>query len=297
MRQAWVSFGVQDTSWEVQEAIGRRQKQEATFAFFELCRAKGFTSINLDLVYGLPRQTPERFAGTLRDALAMRPERLAVFGYAHVPWVRPHQGAIDPATLPGAEERLELLLLAHRELTAAGYRHMGLDHFALPDDDLARAQDEGRLSRSFMGYSARPAGALIGLGVSAIGDLGDTYVQNEKKLAHYFSRIGEGKLPVERGFACSKDDLARRHVIGELLCNLRASGDEFLSRFQVPFWTYFAPERQALLELEGDGLIHLAPQGLAVTEEGGWFLRSIAMAFDRYLRLEPAGAAAYSRVI
>lgn len=294
-----LSIGVQDTSDEVQEAIGRFQSRDTTLRFFELCRTQGFNNINVDLVYGLPHQTKERFRGTLLDVLSLRPERIAVFGYAHVPWVRSNQKKIDPATLPGAKERIELYLLAHEEIAAAGYRHVGMDHFALPGNDLSLAQEAGRLGRNFMGYTAQKDLGILGFGVSAIGGLSSGYFQSEKKLSRYFDRLDKGQLPIERGFLCDQDDLARRFVIHEILCRLRVDYKGFLDRFQVPFSIYFAPEFPALLDLECDGLMVLLPGRLEVTSVGRLFLRNIAMVFDRYLRQGQgqAQAARYSRTV
>lgn len=292
-----LSMGVQDTSAEVQAAIGRFQGRDLTLGFFDLARSMGFEGINVDLVYGLPLQTPERFQGTLADVVAMRPERVAVFGYAHVPWVQRHQEAIDAAVLPGAMERVELFLSAHRALTVAGYEHIGLDHFALPGDALAVARAEGRLGRGFMGYVPRRDERVIGLGASAIGDLGRGYFQDEKKLSRYFERVDAGDLPTERGFLLGPDDIARRFVIQEVLCGLRVDHGDFARRFGIPFGEYFDAEMSTMEELARDGLIDLLPGKLVVTAAGRLFLRSIAMTFDIHLRREPSSAAVHSRTV
>lgn len=292
-----ISMGVQDTSPEVQEAIGRHQTREQSVEFFRLCRRKGFASINVDLVYGLPLQTADRFARTLRDILDLHPERFAVFGYAHVPWVKANQRGISAGDLPGAEDRLELYLMAHRELTAAGYRHIGMDHFALPDDDLSRAQEEGRLGRSFMGYIPERDRKVIGIGVSSIGDLGAGYFQNEKKLSTYYGRLARGELPVERGFLCGRDDVVRRFVVHEILCNLKLDFAEFRERFGERFEEYFAGELEDVRDLAGDGLIDVDGGGIRVTPLGKFLLRNIAMPFDLYLRERPPAQATYSRTV
>jgi len=292
-----ISLGIQDTSAEVQAAIGRFQSRETSVGFFGLCRKAGFQSINVDLVYGLPLQTPERFRGTLKDVISLHPERLAIFGYAHVPWIRPQQKRIDPKALPGAEARLELCLMAHDELTAAGYHHIGMDHFALPEDELTHAQREGRLGRNFMGYTPRRDSKIIGIGVSSIGDLGDGYFQNAKKLSAYFDALGRGEFPLERGFVSSQDDIVRRHVIQEILCNLKLRYEAFARRFRTPFQEYFAREMDDLKDLERDGLIRLEAEGIDVTPVGTFLLRNIAMPFDRYLREAPPARATYSRTV
>ncbi len=295
-----VSLGVQDTSPEVQEAIGRHQSRDETVRTFERCRDLGFRGVNIDLVYGLPRQTPERFERTLEDIVSMRPDRLAVYGYAHVPWMRPNQRAIDATSLPEADERLRLHLLAHARLTAAGYRHIGMDHFALETDELSVSQREGRLGRSFMGYTPFRGTRVLGIGVSSIGDLGSGYFQNEKKLAPYSRRLARGELPIERGCVCEPDDVVRRHVIHEVLCNLRVTADDVEERFGIRFDEHFAVELDGIPDLERDGLVEIERDDgrfhLRVTERGRLFLRNIAMVFDRALRSPPTGAR-YSRTV
>jgi len=292
-----VSMGIQDTAEDVQEAIGRFQGRDESIRFFGLCRKKGFESVNVDLVYGLPRQRPEGFRATLRDMLALRPDRFAIFGYAHVPWVRPNQEKINPAELPKAEARLELYMLAHAELTGSGYRHIGMDHFALPDDDLSRAQEEGRLGRNFMGYTPRRYIKILGIGVSSIGDLTSGYFQNEKKLSTYYASLDRGEFPIERGFLVSPDDLVRRYVIHEILCNLKVSYADFEERFHLLFSEYFAVEMGDIADLERDGLVETSSEWIRVTPAGTLLLRNIAMPFDRYLRERPPAQATYSRTV
>ncbi|MGQ9591808.1 MAG: oxygen-independent coproporphyrinogen III oxidase [Planctomycetota bacterium] len=292
-----ISIGIQDTSPEVQEAIGRFQGRELSLGFVALCREKGFRSLNVDLVYGLPRQSPERFRRTLEDVLSVRPERFAVFGYAHVPWAKPHQKRIDARELPGPAARLELYTLAHEVLTGAGYRHIGMDHFALPEDELSRAQDEGRLGRNFMGYTPRRDARCLGFGVSSIGELFSGYFQNEKKLSRYYERVERGDLPIERGFLTGEDDRLRRFVIREILCNLRVDIPEVEAGFAVRFQERFAREAAELAELEADGLVEVSEESIRVTELGRLFLRNVAMVFDRYLRESPPAPATYSRTI
>jgi oxygen-independent coproporphyrinogen-3 oxidase len=292
-----LSVGVQDTSAEVQAAIGRFQGRDLTLRFLDLARSMGFEKINVDLVYGLPLQTLERFRTTLADVVSARPERIAVFGYAHVPGVRPNQEAIDPAALPGAMERVRLFLEAERTLTAAGYRHIGLDHFALPGDALAVASAGGRLGRSFMGYVPRRDEKVIGFGTSAIGDLGQGYFQNEKRLSRYLERVDAGDLPIERGLLLEPDDIARRSVIQDVLCRLRVDHGEFARRSGRAFGEYFDAERASLEDLARDGLVDLLPGGVHVTATGRLFLRTIAMTFDVHARRGPCGAAVHSRTV
>ena len=292
-----VSLGVQDTSDEVQAAIGRHQTREQTADCLTLCRRMGIEGINVDLVYGLPLQTEERFERTLEDVLAFRPDRLAVFAYAHVPWVRPHQKAIDPETLPGVEERCDLFLLAHEKLTASGYIHVGLDHYALPGDELLKAQETGALARNFMGYTSSKRSRVLGFGVSSIGDLHSGYFQNEKKLSRYLTRLERQELPVERGWLSTSDDRMRRFAIQETLCNLKVDHRHFERQFGVPFLEYFEEEGDTLRMLEADGLVELAPQELRVREVGRLFLRNIAMVFDSYLGKTAGEGPVYSRTV
>jgi oxygen-independent coproporphyrinogen-3 oxidase len=227
----------------------------------------------------------------------LHPQRFAIFGYAHVPWIKPHQKRIDPEDLPDAQARLDLYLLAHDELTRAGYRHIGMDHFALPDDELSKAQEKGCLGRNFMGYTPGRSSRIIGVGVSSIGDLGTGYFQNDKKLANYYRSLDSGEFPVEKGFLMSPDDLLRRYVVHEILCNLRLDFGTLEKRFGVRFDEYFAVEKSDLLDLAKDGLIDLHSDGLRVTPVGVLFLRNIAMPFDRYLREKPPARATYSRTV
>ena len=291
-----VSLGVQDTSDEVQRAIGRLQSRDETVRFYELCRERGFESINIDLVYGLPHQTRQRFERTLTDVFDLRPERLSIFGYAHVPSMRPNQRAIDAASLPGPEERLDLWALAHETATARGYEHIGLDHFAFPQDDLVRARKEGRLSRSFMGYTPHGDLKVVGLGVSSVSDLGRGYFQNLKKLSEYFERLERGELPVERGWLLSEDDVRRRHVIHEILCALRVDAEAFKARFGASFEASFPSELERLADFQRDGHVRISSQGLEVEPQGRVLLRNIASVFDAYLQ-RGEQAPIYSRAV
>jgi len=288
-----LSAGVQDFAPEVQAAIGRVQSEEETRALVERARAAGFRSINLDLIHGLPRQSAAGFARTLEQVLALRPDRVAVYSFAYVPWLKGHMRRIDPGTLPSPGLKLELLALAWEAFTGAGYRAIGMDHFALPDDDMARAAESGTLSRNFMGYTVQSASDLVGLGISAIGDVAGAYVQNVKKLSDYAQALAAGRFPVERGYALDADDQVRRFVIGEIMCNARLDFAEVERRFGGVFERDFAAELGALAAPGGamaDGLLERTADGIALTPRGRPFVRIVAMAFDRHLGAVNAGA-------
>jgi len=281
-----LSFGVQDFSETVQHAIRRHQSEAETRALYWFAREAGFASINVDLVYGLPRQTVPAFQRTLHTIVDMGPDRVAVYSYAHVPWLRPNQKAIDPLDLPDADTKRALLGTAIDTFTAAGYDPIGMDHFALPGDDLAVAARERRLHRNFMGYTTRPAADSVAVGVSAIGDVRGAFAQNHKTLARYYQALDAGRFPVERGYALTGDDLVRRHVIAELMCNFHLDLADLRARFGVTPSEYFATELDALSAPDGpvaDGLLDIGADALTVTPRGRLFVRNICMAFDRYL--------------
>lgn len=287
-----ISAGVQDFAPEVQAAIGRRQSVAQTRALVDRARAAGFRSVNLDLIYGLPRQSAGGFACTLESMLELRPERVAVYSFAYVPWLKGHMRRIDPASLPDPGQKLELLAQAYDAFTSAGYRAIGMDHFALPGDELARAADAGTLSRNFMGYTVQSARDLVGVGISAIGEVEDAFVQNVKKLTDYATAVAAGRLPVERGYALDEDDRVRRVIIREIMCNARLDFAAIEDRFGGDFERDYAAELAALGRPGGpiaDGLLERAPGGLRVTERGRPFVRVVAMAFDRHLRTATSG--------
>jgi len=276
-----LSAGVQDFAADVQEAIGRHQTYAQAAALAAKARELGFRSLNLDLVYGLPRQTLESFGETLRTVTELRPDRLAIYSYAHVPWLKGHQRKIDTGELPQAETKAELLATAVRTLSAAGYVPIGMDHFALPDDELARAAREGGLWRNFMGYTVRRGNDLIGFGLSAIGDLDGTFFQNHRKLHAYERAAEEGGLTTERGYAPTPDDRLRRHVITELMCNFRLDLADVERRFGIRFDETFRRELEELRPLEEDGLVRV--EGGAITVMEPLFVRNVCMVFDAYL--------------
>ena len=295
-----LSMGVQDFDPGVQDLINRYQTVEKTRDLCEFGRAAGFASINFDLISGLPQQTPESFRRTIETVIEMRPERIACYSYAFVPWIKPHQKAITREMLPPAELKIELFLLAREMLLAAGYEAIGMDHFAVPEDELARAAHDGRLHRNFMGYTTKLAPDMVGLGISSIGDISDAYAQNEKKLSRYYSSLSEGLLPIERGCELSPDDVIRRELITSLMCNLRISAGALEQRHGIEFASYFESE---LVELQApggpvdNGFASLTEDGVDVTELGRLFIRNVAMVFDPYLRAKASDKPVFSRTV
>lgn len=294
-----LSMGVQDFTPEVQAAVNRVQPVGMTRRLMDHARALGFSSINVDLIYGLPLQTRASFAETVDEVIAMRPDRVAVYSFALVPWIRAHQKALPMAHLPGPDLKIELFAEAMTRFLSAGYRQIGMDHFALPEDDLARASADGRLHRNFMGYTTRPAPDMIAVGVSAIGDVGGAFAQNVKPLAAYYTALDEGRFPVERGYMLDDDDRVRRFVIAELMCNFRVRNADLAERFGVGLQRYFAREIEELADgPAADGFVRVTPDGIEVTDSGRLFVRNVAMHFDRYLRQKAADATpAFSRTI
>jgi oxygen-independent coproporphyrinogen-3 oxidase len=281
-----LSLGVQDFAIEVQEAVHRIQSAELTHALVNRARAVGFGSVNLDLIFGLPYQTLEGFRRTLDQVLRIRPDRLAVYSFAFVPWIKGHMKRIPLEVLPSASAKLDLLALAIETLTAAGYRQIGMDHFALPEDDLAGAAEQGTLCRNFMGYAVRAAPDLVGLGASAIGEVAGAFAQNTKKLSEYAAAVETGHLPIERGYVLSADDLRRKAVITQLMCAFQVDLPAFADRFGIRFTDYFANEVAALRSEDGpiaEGLVELSDTALRLTRRGRPFVRTICMTFDRYL--------------
>jgi oxygen-independent coproporphyrinogen-3 oxidase len=294
-----LSMGVQDFTSEVQQAIGREQSESLTRDLYEYAREIGFGGINMDLVYGLPLQTLDTFRRTLDAVAAMRPDRLAVYSYAHVPWLRPHQARIDVATLPDSTLKAGLIGSAVEALCGAGYEVIGMDHFALPGDDLAVAARQRRLHRNFMGYTSRRSADMLGVGVSAISDLRGALAQNVKKLPPYYAALDAGRFPIERGCTLTNDDLIRRHVISELMCNFHLDRQDAAARFGIDFDLYFAPELEALTAPNGpaaDGLLKVTTAALDIPSHGRLFVRNICMYFDRYLAAH-SGQPVFSRTI
>lgn len=279
-----LSFGVQDFDPRVQRAVHRVQPFESVRALVASAREVGFEAINLDLIYGLPLQTLASMTQTLERVLAIRPERIALYGYAHLPERFKPQRRIHAAELPSAGEKVAMLSLALNTLQTAGYEYIGMDHFALPDDALAVARRQGRLHRNFQGYSTQPECDTIGLGVSAIGRVGSVYTQNAKTLSEYTDALEADHLPVVRGFQLSRDDVLRRAVIMALMCQGEVCFESMELAHLVRFESYFASELEALRPLQRDGLVEVVDRSIRVTTTGWFFVRAIAMVFDAYLR-------------
>ena len=291
-----LSFGVQDFDADVQKAVHRVQPAEQVFVLVEAARQLGFESINTDLIYGLPRQTPVSFARTLEQVVALRPDRIALYAYAHLPERFKPQRRILKAELPPAADKLSMLSQALDALMGAGYVYVGMDHFALPNDALAVAKRQGRLHRNFQGYSTQPDCDLIGLGVSAIGRIGPTYSQNAKTREDYCDKLDQGQLPVVRGLALNRDDLVRRAVIMALMCQGEVQFESIELAYLVDFKAMFAAELQALQPLVDAGLVIVDQGSIQVTASGWFFVRAVAMVFDRYLQADQ-NRARFSRVI
>jgi len=279
-----ISFGVQDFNPHVQQAVHRLQPYEMVEALLESARALGYRSTNADLIYGLPRQTPKSFATTIAQIGALRPDRIALYAYAHLPTRFKPQRRIAAQHLPDAGARTAMLREAIVAFRTQGYDYIGMDHFALASDSLAVAHRQGRLHRNFQGYSAQPDCDLLGLGVSSIGRVGTTYYQNAKPLPEYYDAIRQGELPVVRGYSLTKDDLLRRAVIMALMCQGWVECESVELAHLVVFSDYFATELRELKTFEEAGLVHLEPQGIRVTASGWYLVRAIAMVFDRHLR-------------
>ncbi len=291
-----LSFGVQDFDAEVQKAVHRIQPAEQVFALVETARRLKFDSVNVDLIYGLPKQTPESFARTLAQVAELKPDRIALYAYAHLPERFKPQRRISAPDLPAAPAKIAMLSSAISTFLSAGYVYVGMDHFALPTDALAVAKRQGRLHRNFQGYSTQPDCDLIGLGVSAIGRVGATYSQNAKTLNEYYDYLNQGRFPVVRGLALSRDDLVRRAVIMALMCQGRLQYESIELAHMIDFKNYFATELEALKELESTGMVELEDSGIQVTSMGWFFVRAVAMLFDRYLQID-RNRARFSKII
>jgi oxygen-independent coproporphyrinogen-3 oxidase len=282
-----LSMGVQDFAPEVQQAVNRIQSVEETRRLVDHARTMGFRSINIDLIYGLPHQTLAGFERTLADVLAMRPERVAVYSFAFVPWMKAHMKHLADEALPGPDLKLALLAAAQHAFRGGGYAQIGMDHFALPDDELARALATRTLHRNFMGYTVQTARDMVALGVSGIGDVQGAFVQNTKKLPDYYAALDAGRFPIERGYELDDDDRLRRDVITSLMCNNFVDIRDVEARFGIRFERYFADALAALRGPESperDGLVTLTPDAITVAPLGRTFVRNICMPFDRYLQ-------------
>jgi oxygen-independent coproporphyrinogen-3 oxidase len=278
------SLGVQDTNAAVQLAIHRIQPQAMNEQAFTWLRAHGFDSINVDLIYGLPLQTPTSFTRTIADVLTLNPDRLSIFSYAHVPWIKPAQKILeDRNELPGAEQKLAMFAVAHTKLTEAGFIDIGLDHFARPTDALALAQEAGTLHRNFQGYSTQADASLYAFGISSISSTANTYRQNFKTLDQWRAALDAGDLPVERGLRLTSDDERRRTIIMRIMCDRRIDFGELSRKLRVDFETTYAEELASLHDLESDGIVCRTERGFEVTRLGVPLLRVVAMRFDPFL--------------
>ena len=291
-----LSFGVQDFDPTVQKAVHRVQPAEQVFALVAAARRIGFESVNVDLIYGLPKQTPESFDRTLAQVTELRPDRIALYAYAHLPERFKPQRRIIAIDLPGAGHKVSMLARALASFDEAGYVYVGMDHFALPEDALAVAKRQGRLHRNFQGYSTQPDCDLIGLGVSAIGKVGATYSQNAKTLEDYEDLLDQGQLPIVRGLGVSRDDLLRRAVIMALMCQGEVLFESIESAHLIDFRSYFGAELERLEIMQDDGLVELSDTAIRVTQMGWFFVRGVAMVFDKYLQAD-RNRARFSKII
>jgi oxygen-independent coproporphyrinogen-3 oxidase len=291
-----LSFGVQDFDPHVQVAVHRVQPQFQVEALMKSARQTGFESINLDLIYGLPLQTPESFERTLKGVVSLRPDRIAVYAYAHLPARFKPQRRINAHELPRPQDKVHMLAMAIELLTQAGYVYIGMDHFALPNDPLAVAKAQGRLHRNFQGYSTQPDCDLVALGVSAIGRIGPTYHQNAKSLDEYYDLLDQGRLPVVRGLALSQEDILRRAVIMAIMCQGQLDFEAIESAFMTDFRKTFSHALSRLEPLIQEGLVEVDEYGLSVTTSGWMLIRAIAMAFDQHLQSD-LDRARFSKIV
>ncbi|ABA23991.1 coproporphyrinogen III oxidase, anaerobic [Trichormus variabilis ATCC 29413] len=283
-----ISFGIQDFNFQVQQAVNRIQPEEMLFQVMDWMRDAGFASVNVDLIYGLPYQTLETFKSTVDKTIQLNPDRIAVFNFAYVPWLKPVQHLIPPAALPSSPEKLDILQMTIEKLTSHGYVFIGMDHFAKPNDELAIAQQNGKLHRNFQGYTTKPESDLLGFGMSSISMLHDVYVQNHKRLKNYYQGIDSETLPIEKGVKLNQDDIIRRTIIMELMCQFQLSPENIQEKYDLSFDSdfseYFFPEKLPLQLLAADGLIRLFPDHIEVTPAGRLLIRNIAAVFDAYLQ-------------
>jgi oxygen-independent coproporphyrinogen-3 oxidase len=283
-----ISFGIQDFNPEVQAAVNRIQPEKMLFEVMDWIHSAGFESVNVDLIYGLPHQTLETFRETLRKTAQLDPDRIAVFNFAYIPWLKPVQKKMPESALPAAAEKLKIMEATIADLTAQGYAFIGMDHFAKPDDELAIAQQKGELHRNFQGYTTLPESDLLGFGITSISMLQDVYAQNSKTLKDFYNALDLDQLPIEKGVKLSQDDLIRRTVIKELMCQFKLSAQDLENKyhlgFDCDFNDYFAHELAALDSLEADGLLCRLGDGIEVTPRGRILIRNIASVFDAYLQ-------------
>lgn len=291
-----ISIGVQDFNPVVQKAVNRNQSETVTRQAIDWSRELGFSSINVDLIYGLPLQTVQSFRETLDKVIDISPDRIAIYNFAYVPWIKKHQKLLHPEDLPSSETKVDILVTTIEKLTDAGYVYIGMDHFARPDDELTIAQRTKTLHRNFQGYSTKAGCDLYGLGLSSIGHFGSTYAQNAKTLTDYYAAIERGDFATSVGYRMTTDDRIRKFVIMKLMCDLSLQKKEVEEGFSLKFDDYFEASLQQLQPLAQDGLVHVGQDEITVTELGRLFLRNIAMCFDAYLG-ERQGKVLYSRTV
>ncbi|MBN2241881.1 MAG: oxygen-independent coproporphyrinogen III oxidase [Acidobacteria bacterium] len=290
-----VSMGIQDFDPVVQKTVRRFQSYEQTRDIFELCRSLKYESINVDLIYGLPHQTPESFSDSIDRIIGLDPDRIAMFSYAHVPWMKKQQGALSKY-IPLGMDKYQIFRRGIERFTRAGYQYIGMDHFARPDDELCRAQSDRTLHRNFQGYTTKAGADLVGLGVSSISEIGRVYAQNRRDLGGYYAAVDSGALATMRGMRLEDDDILRRAVISRLLCHCVLRKAEIEAEFGIRFDDYFADELARLETLRADGLVALDPGNIAVTSLGRIFIRNVGMVFDRYLR-KPQSKPVFSKTL
>jgi oxygen-independent coproporphyrinogen-3 oxidase len=291
------SMGIQDFDEKVQKTVNRIQPEGITRNAVGWARELGFSSINLDLMYGLPYQNLKTYSETIDTVLTMQPDRLAVFNYAHLPNMIKHQNLIKEAWLPSGDQKLELLKLSIEKLNDAGYIYIGMDHFAKPEDELTVAMENGTLYRNFQGYSTHAGINLFAIGITSIGMLSDIYVQNFKKLDDYYKALDSGKLPIMRGVTLNEDDQLRREVITELMCNFRLSKEKFDQKYEISFDAYFEEALENLKSLQEDHLVVLEKEQIKVTDIGRLLIRNIVMYFDYYLMQKQGDKPQFSRTV
>lgn len=291
-----ISMGVQDFNEKVQKAVNRIQPEEMTRQVVSWVRELKYESVNLDLMYGLPFQTLETFEKTVEATIDISPDRIAVFNYAHVPWLKKHMELIKPEDLPKPEEKLDILKMTIEKLTNAGYVFIGMDHFAKPDDELAVALREKKLYRNFQGYSTNAGTDLYAMGITSISQIGRIYAQNFKKEKDYFEKLNDGLFPVERGYYLSDDDILRRYVITKVMCDFELDFESIEKKFGIEFEKYFSSSLAGMKEFIDDGLVEIKNRKLFVTGMGRLLIRNIAMNFDWYIE-QKADKAKYSRTV
>jgi len=279
-----ISMGVQDFDAVVQAAVNRIQPFDKVEEFMGWCREIGFKSVNLDLIYGLPKQTPQTFADTVEKVVRLRPDRIALYSFAYVPWLKKHQNKILEGTLPGNDQKIDIFLNSRSCFLENGYQAIAMDHFALKDDEMSVAFNNGALHRNFMGYTVKPADEFVGLGVTSIGFLESTFIQNQKTLPAYYEALEHGDLPVERGKVLSLDDRIRQWTISSLMCQFVLNKEIFRRMFEYDFEEYFKEEAEHIERCVAEGLLTDAPGKIEVSELGKIFIRNVCMGFDWYLR-------------